>query len=161
MKKLAILALLPFLAGCGFRPLYGDSRLEPQLASVFVEPVAEREGFELRNNLINLLGSDGQTARKAYRLKIFLNKTNQGVALQNDATITRYNDTLAVSYVLTDTKGAEVTRGTQTSMSSFNVANSPYSTLSAQQDADKRAALDIAERIRLDLGVFFRRRGGR
>ena len=83
------------------------------------------------------------------------------MALQNDATITRYNDTLTVNYVLTDAKGTELTRGTQTGLSSYNVATSPYSTLSAQQDADKRAAQDIAERIRLDLGAFFRRRDGR
>jgi hypothetical protein len=33
--------------------------------------------------------------------------------------------------------------------------------LSAQQDADKRAAQDIAERIRIDLAAFFRRKDGR
>jgi LPS-assembly lipoprotein len=108
--------------------------------------------------LINILGSDGRESGKLYHLKISLTATNQGVALQNDATITRYNDTLTVNYTLRDTKGAEVTHGTQTSLSSYNVVSSPYATLSAQQDADKRAAQDIAERIRIDLGAFFRRR---
>jgi len=153
-----LLALLPLIAGCGFRPLYGDARMEPQMASIYVEPVAERDGYELRNTLINLLGSNGQMGGKAYRLRMILSETNQGVALQNDATITRYNDTLTVNYVLSDAKGAEITRGTQTSLSSYNVVASPYSSLAAQQDADKRAVNDIAERIRIDLGVFFRRR---
>jgi LPS-assembly lipoprotein len=158
MKRLfALLVLLP-VAGCGFRPLYGDAKLEPQLSSIFVEPVAERDGYELRNTLIDILGSDGREGGKAYNLKITLTETNQGVALQNDATITRYNDTLTVNYTLRDSKGTEVTRGTQTSLSSYNVVTSPYATLSAQQDADKRAARDIAERIRIDLGAFFRRR---
>jgi LPS-assembly lipoprotein len=148
------------LAGCGFHPLYGDARLQPQLASIYVEPVAERDGYELRNALINILGSNGQVGGKTYRLKLILNETNQGVALQNDATITRYNDTLSVNYVLSDAKGAQVTQGVQTSLSSYNVASSPYSTLSAQQDADKRAVQDIAERIRIDLGVFFRHKDG-
>ena len=84
---------------------------------------------------------------------------NQGVALQNDATITRYNDTLTANYVLSDATGKEITHGTQSSLSSYNVANAPYSTLSAQQDADKRAVQDIADRIRIDLGVFLRRSG--
>ncbi len=35
------------------------------------------------------------------------------------------------------------------------VATSPYATLAARQDAERRAAEDIAYRIRLDLGVFF------
>ncbi|HWC64331.1 MAG TPA: LPS assembly lipoprotein LptE [Rhizomicrobium sp.] len=157
-RKIFILALLPLLAGCGFRPLYGDAGLQPQLASIFVEPVAERDGYELRNTLINLLGSNGREGGKPYRLKIVLTESNQGVALQNDATITRYNDTLTANYSLRDAGGREMAHGTQTSLSSYNVVSSPYATLSAQQDADKRAAQDIAERIRIDLGAYFRRR---
>jgi LPS-assembly lipoprotein len=160
-QRLLLTALLPLLAGCGFHPLYGDARLEPQLASIYVEPVAERDGYELRNTLINLLASNGESGGKAYRLKLNLTETNQGVALQNDATITRYNDTLTVSYVLSDAKGTEITHGTQTSLASYNTVNSPYATLAGQQDADKRAAEEIAERIRLDLGVYFHHRDGR
>jgi LPS-assembly lipoprotein len=156
-----LVALLPLLAGCGFHPLYGDAHLEPQLASIFVEPVPERDGYELRNSLINLLASNGQSAGKAYHLKMTLNESNQGVALQNDATITRYNDTLTVNYVLIDAAGKEVTHGTQTGLASYNTVTSPFATLADQQDADKRATQEIAERIRLDLGVFFRRRDGR
>jgi hypothetical protein len=37
------------------------------------------------------------------------------------------------------------------------VVASPYATLAAEQDSSKRAALDVAERIHLDLGVWFRR----
>ena len=149
------------LVGCGFRPMYGDERLEPQFRSIYVEPVAERDGYELRNSLINLLGSDGQSGGKAYRLKLTLNEANRGVLLENNTTISRYNNTLTVNYTLTDAKGTEVTHGTQSSLSSYNVAPSPYASLAAQQDSDKRAVDDIADRIRMDLGVFFRRRDAR
>ncbi len=145
------------LAGCGFHPLYGG-KLQPQLASIYVEPLEGRDGYALRNQLIDLLGSDGRDAGKAYHLSLMLNQISNGVTLQNDATITRYNDTITASYVLTDAKGTEVTRGSQTSLSSFNVSNSPYSTLAAQQDSDRRASDDLADRIRMDLGVFFSRR---
>jgi LPS-assembly lipoprotein len=155
MKRTLLIACASLaLAGCGFRPLYGG-RLEPQLASIYVEPLPERDGYELRNQLIDLLGSDGREAGKAYHLKLTLNQVSNGVTLQNDATITRYNDTITATYVLTDAKGSEVTRGSQTSFSSFNVSNSPYSTLAVQQDSDRRAADDLADRIRMDLGVFF------
>ncbi len=157
-QAVAALILLPLLAGCGFRAMYADTRLQPQLRSIYVEPVAERDGYELRNTLIDLLGSNGQLRGKTYRLTITLNESNRGVVLENDATITRYNDTLTVNYTLTDAKGAEVTKGTQSSLSSYNVAPSPYATLAAQQDSDKRAAQDIAGRIRTDLAVFFGRR---
>jgi LPS-assembly lipoprotein len=163
MKQLpAPLLLLPLLAGCGFHAMYADDRLEPQFKSIYVEPVADRNGYELRNTLISLLDSDGRPAGKVYHLRLTLNETNQGVVIENNTTnISRYNDTLTVNYTLTDAKGTEITHGTQSSLSSYNVAPSPYATLSTQQDSDKRAAEDIADRIRLDLGVFFRRRDGR
>ena len=154
---LSALALGFALSGCGFHPMYGPS-LSPQLSSIYVEPIAERDGYELRNSLIDLLGSNGEMRGKRYRLTITLRESNQGVALRNDAAITRYNDTLAASFVLTDSNGAKVTEGTQTGLTAYNVTSSPYATLTAQQDADRRVAQDIAERIRLDLAAFFRQR---
>jgi LPS-assembly lipoprotein len=137
--------------------MYGAG-MAPELASIYVEPVSDRDGYELRNTLIDLLGSNGVETGKTYHLTVSLKESNQGVALQNDATITRYNDTLDATYVLTDANGKTVTSGNQTSLSAYNVAQSPYATLMAQQDSDKRAAQDIAERIRLDLAAFFRQR---
>jgi LPS-assembly lipoprotein len=115
----------------------------------------ENDGYELRNQLIDLLGSDGRQAGKNYVLKLTLTEESNGVALQNDATITRYNDTLTASYVLTDSRGKEVTSGSQTSLASYNTSNSPYSTLVVQKDSDRRAAEDLADRIRMDLGAYF------
>jgi LPS-assembly lipoprotein len=144
------------LSGCGFHPMYGGGgKLGPQLASIYVEPVPENDGYELRNQLIDLLGSDGREAGKTYTLKLTLAQESNGVALQNDATITRYNDTLTVSYVLTDANGKQVTSGSQSSLASYNTSNSPYSTLAVQQDSDRRAADDLADRIRMDLGAYF------
>ena len=157
MKKLPVLALTLVLAGCGFHPMYAPG-LAPQLATIYVEPMAERDGYELRNSLIDLLRSDGVQNGKRYRLTVRLNQTSRGVALQNDATITRYNDTLEASYVLTDMAGDTVTTGSQTSLSAYNVSDSPYSTLSAQRDSSKRAAQDIAQRIQTDLAAYFRQR---
>src|SRR5471032_1778918 len=156
MKKLVAIAGCVLLAGCGFHPMYG-SALAPQLSAIYVEPIPERDGYELRNTLIDLLHSDGVLGGKLYRLKITMNENSQGIALQNDAAITRYNDTLNASYVLTDAKGNVLTQGTQKELSAYNVVTSPYATLVSEQDANKRAAQDMAERIHLDLGVWFRR----
>ena len=152
---IAVLAGCLVLAGCGFHPMYGSS-LAPALATVYVEPIAERNGYELRNTLIDALQSDGDKAGKRYNLKVTLNESSQGIALQNDATITRYNNRLEAHYVLSDMQGHELTSGSQTELSAYNVVNSPYATLTAQQDSTKRAAKDVAERIHLDLGVWFR-----
>ena len=156
MRKPAALALCLALAACGFHPMYGSST-GPVLSSVYVEPIAERDGFELRNAMIDDLQSDGEEQGKAYHLKIVLSESPQGIALQNDATITRYNNALTARYTLSDAQGKMLTSGTQTQMSAYNVVQSPYATLVASQDSSKRAAQDIAERIHLDLGVWFRR----
>jgi len=155
MSRLAVIAACLLLAACGFHPLYGRS-IGPALSSVFVEPVPERDGFELRNALIDALQSDGEEQGKAYRLKVTLSESAQGIALQNDATITRYNNTLTARYTLYDAQDKVLTSGTETQMSAYNVVQSPYATLVASQDSSKHAAQDIAERIHLDLGLWFR-----
>src|SRR5690606_2256920 len=95
------IAICVLLAGCGFRPLYGGN-LAPQLSTIYVEEIPERNGFELRTRLIEALNTDGLMAGKRYRLKISLSESSQGIALQNDATITRYNNRMEARYVLTD-----------------------------------------------------------
>jgi LPS-assembly lipoprotein len=156
-----------FLAACGFHPLYGSagagSQLSNSFADIYVEPIADygvaNTGFELRNALINLLDSN-QGAR--YRLKLTLTETTEGIALLTDASITRYNDTLTVHYTLTESEtGKVIAQGEETALSAYNVAPNPYSTLIAQQAADKTAAQDMAERLRLELGVFFEQRASR
>lgn len=147
-------------SACGFHPLYGSHGGDPGasriFSSVYVEPIAEDAGYELRNSLIDLLDTTGQTRDPRYRLKIELKDQLQGAALQNDASITRYNYTLTADYTLTDsTTGNVVTHGEVSSLDAYNVVASPYATLVAQKDAQRRAGDELAERIRLDLGVYF------
>jgi len=164
MKRAAAIIASLLLGGCGFHPLYGgmNGDMQVTLSSIYVEPVPERIGYELRNTMIDLLDGPGTPGGASYRLKLGLTQTTQGIALQNDATITRYNDTLTVTYELFDAAGHIVTKGAETGLSAYNVlpssSSANYGTLIAQQDADKRAAQDIANRIRFDLNVYFSKR---
>ena len=63
---LATLALA-VLVGCGFHPMYGPS-LSPSLSSIYVEPIAERDGYELRNSLIFTVMVGLITTAQAYWL---------------------------------------------------------------------------------------------
>src|ERR1700744_3738248 len=59
-RVMAVLAGGALLAACGFHPLYGTIGADPAaqqiFASIYVEPIAhERVGYDLRNNLIDLL----------------------------------------------------------------------------------------------------------
>jgi LPS-assembly lipoprotein len=160
------------LSACGFRPLYGRLGADPGaqqiFASVYVEPIdLERVGYELRNSMIDILEARATPQAATYRLQIVLQERQDGAAVQNqvvsglnETTITRYNYTLIANYALTDAKGAVVTKGVESTLSAYNVVSSPYATLIAQQDAQKRAADDIAYRLRTDLGVFFAQKTG-
>ena len=161
----AAFVVVLFTAGCGFHPLYGTaslgSSLANQLSDIYVEPIQDYgvadTAYELRNYLVENLNANEPHAR--YKLKASLSETTQGLALLTDASITRYNDTLTVHYQLIDARnGKAVLSGDEVGLSAYNVVTSPYATLVAQQDADKRAAQDIAERLKIRLGVFFDRR---
>jgi LPS-assembly lipoprotein len=169
MKYAAVVLLGLLLSGCGFRPLYAvpdtpGGSMQATLRSIYVEPVPERLGYQLRNRMIDVLDGRGQPGGARYALKLTLTTKSEAIGVQSQTTsggitqtaITRYNDTLTVNYELSDARsGAVVTKGVETGLSAYNVLNSPYATLAVQQDADRRAAEDIADRIRIALAVWF------
>jgi LPS-assembly lipoprotein len=169
MRRFAPLFCL-VLAGCGFHPLYavpGENHGETQ--AIYVEPMPDRIGYELRNQLIDILDARAESAGATYRLRVTLAEKKLPIGIQSQAVpsgagaavltqtvITRYNDTLTVEYDLIDLKtNKSLTHGVESGLSAYNVLTSPYATLAAQRDADKRAADDIADRVRLDLAVYF------
>ena len=166
---LASLGLALLLGGCGFHPLYAvpgsaHGSMRTNLGSIYVEPIPDRLGYELRNQLIDLLDARADSGGAAYRLHVTLSLKSEAIGVQSQpapggltqTAITRYNDTLTVEYELIDLKtNTAVTRGTEIGLSAYNVLSSPYATLAVQQDANKRAADDIADRIRIALAVYF------
>lgn len=159
--SLAILSSVLALSACGFRPLYatGPQGVGPAdaLAAIYVEPIPERVGYELRNQLLDRLGGMGRAEGAAYRLKISLRENSEGVAIRPNASITRYNYTLMAHYDLYPSGDTTpVKSGDVSALAAYNVASSPYATVVAEQDAGDRAAGDIVERLRVELAVFFR-----
>jgi LPS-assembly lipoprotein len=156
------------VAACGFQPLYGTAggtgATAPgvAMASIYVEPVPERVGTQLRNELLDLFGASGQAGGAAYQLKLLITRElTQPVSLERNATITRFNYQLTAHYELIPANAtAPATAGDVTSLTAYNVASSPYATVIAQRDASDRAARDIAERIRTELAVYFRQAAG-
>jgi LPS-assembly lipoprotein len=148
------------LSACGFRPLYasGPDGTGPgdAMAAIFVESIPERVGYQLRNHLLDRFGATGRSEGAAYRLKVTLREQRLGVAIRPNASITRYNYTLEARYDLFRTGGTEAVKsGNVSALAAYNVATSPYATVIAEQDASDRAAGDIAERLRVELAVFF------
>ncbi|MBL9011408.1 MAG: hypothetical protein JNL56_09540 [Alphaproteobacteria bacterium] len=151
------------LAGCGFRPLYGTSSIpqgaESAFATIRVEPIAatndsDRIGFLVAEALDRTLHTPGHNEPVAYALAVKLADERRGLAVQDDASVTRYNYRLVAEWALTPL-GAETpaTSGRAETTASYNVVDSQYATLVARKDAEDRAAREIAEQIKLRLAV--------
>lgn len=163
-----VLAAALLLAGCGFRPLYGTASLPEgataAFASVRIDPIvatndSDRIGFLLSDALDTALHAPGVKAEARYVLTLKLADERRGLGVQDDASITRYNYRLAAEWTLTPV-GAEMplASGTAQTTASYNVVDSQYSTLVARGDAEKRAAREIAEQIKLRVAVALGKR---
>ncbi len=163
--KVIIGALLAAsLSACGFAPLYGvhegtASRTENELAQIQVLPVRDdRLGYDVYNALFERLSPNGEPVTPDYTLRVRLREDREGVAIERDASITRYNYRLNAHYTLMDVRsGNAIHEGDSRSIAAYNVVDNQFATLSAQRDAEERAAVELSEDIRLRLGIFFDR----
>jgi LPS-assembly lipoprotein len=147
------------LAACGFQPLYGtfgNKTADTTFRSIYVEPIPDRVGYQLRSNLLDLFDAPPTPQGAKYRLRIELRAEEKGLALEETATVTRFSYHLTARYQLLRTGNTEILKkGIVYSLTSYNVVQSPYATVVAEKDAQDRAAQDIAERLRTELAVYF------
>jgi LPS-assembly lipoprotein len=161
-KPVLALGLAALLGACSFRPLYAVHGSSPAaqavFGSIYVDPIeGERIGYELRNVLIDGLEGAAKPGEALYRLKVTAKQSIEGIAVEPNATTTRYNYLLFAHYELSSMRtGSVLKSGDETTLGAYDVVASPYSTIVAQQAAQQRAAEDIAARIQVDLAVFLR-----
>lgn len=164
LMKSGLFAILALgLSACGFQPLYGERaggiRTDAELAQIHVVPVDNgRTGHDVYNALIDRLSPNGEPLDPDYQLYLDLAEEREGVAIERDASITRYNYLLLARYRLVDARsGNTVHEGQSRSIASYNVVDSQFATLMAQRDAEERAATELSEDIKLRLAIFFDR----
>ncbi len=158
-RLLSVVAISLLVSACGFTPLYGSNAgnraAEESLSSIAVEaPTGEERLNKLvQVALIDALAPDGtRTSAPLYKLEIRLRDSRRGLLIQDDTSITRYNFRVTATWRLTDPAGGRVvTEGKATSTVSYNVADSPFSTVIAREDAERRAVRELADEIRLRL----------
>ncbi|MFV3127319.1 LPS assembly lipoprotein LptE [Niveispirillum sp. KHB5.9] len=158
-----MLALLPAMLGaCGFKPVYGtgahESAVGVALANVQIDPIVDRNGQVLRNNLIDRFYTDGRPASPRYRLSVALAATEEELGIQKDATATRARLRLQASYELIEiSTGQVVYRTFSRSVVSFNLLDSQFAVLATRQDAYDRGLTELADDIRTRLSLYFAR----
>lgn len=152
----SILALL--LGACGFRPIYAEPANggAPLNQLVAIRSVAAPdEILGLITGALNdrIVLREGQSPK--YDLYVEARESAERLAVQIDATVTRYNYRLIASYTLIDLETGKRAAGRVRAVTSYNIVSSQYSTLFAEKTAQKKAARLLAEEIERDLLIRF------
>jgi LPS-assembly lipoprotein len=138
------------LSGCGFTPLYGETGGGAGLSRVAVTTPDDRLGYRLREQLEDAFGRDASAA-PLYRLTTEVQQTRRPLGRRIDDTASRYELTVKAAWALAPAAGGDAVTGAQTTTVTYAAADQPYAAIAAQQDAEDRAAADLAQLIRLDL----------
>lgn len=168
MIRRAALALLTAavltggLSACGFRPLYGDlgdgTMAADQLRRIQLDTRNDRIDYLVRTNLIKGLQIQYADAPPAYTLRVRMRDRREGVAVERDTSITRFNYELRAQFALSDLDtGTVLFEGRTRSVAAYNVVDNQFATLSAQRDAEERAAQAISDDIKLQVAIYFDR----
>jgi len=157
-----ILAGTGLLAGCGFQPLYGNrsqaNSAPAQFAQIDVTGIDGRTGHHLRNYLIDQFSARGGNYKKLYRLDISLSEQKDGLAIRQDESVTRFNYRVLSAIRLVRLRDQQpVFETSLRATSAFNVVKSEFATLSAERDAQERAARDLSAEIITRLAIYFQR----
>lgn len=145
-----VLALPLALAACGFEPVYGPgsaaSTLENRLLTS--EP-RTRDAYLLNQRIEERFG---RATDPAYRLSVILDVTEDGLAIDTDGNIDRFNVIGKARFILRDmATDAEIISGEASNFTGYSATGSTVSTLAAQRDARKRLMTILADQITIRL----------
>lgn len=153
------------LGGCGFKPLYGSRTpdgaatgnvgIDRQLAGIRVEPIANRLGQQVHNALRDGFNPLGQPAASTHRLSINLVVRTYGALARSDLSATRRNVEITAFYRLTDSAGNQVLSDSSQANTGYDEFDDPLNDLTANEHAQERAALQLAEMIKTRVAAFF------
>jgi len=151
------------LLGCGFRPLYAppagtsaEDSAAVRLAAVHVDPIANREGQLLRNELVDLLDPGRHQADTDYNLQVTLKYRQSDLAYEDTGFATRANLRIDARYVLVQqSSGTPLTTGLSRVVTSYNLTDSFFSAYTTAESERHRAVKQIAHDIRRRLAAYF------
>ncbi|WP_309644931.1 LPS assembly lipoprotein LptE [Phenylobacterium sp.] len=149
------------LAGCGFTPLYGAPGVTAQLTAIQVTTPPGRTGQLIREHLDDALARDKGAAPR-YRMDLRLSETRYPRGVRVDNVATRYEYVLIAAYTLSALpSGSPVKSGSARVEVTYDSADQPYASISAQQDAQDRAAGEAARKIELELAAWLATQAGK
>ena len=160
IPALALILALVVLGACAVEPLYGSRAGKGRgggAAAIEIVPVKDRVGHIVRNHLIDSLTPRGQPTHPDYRLTLSVEQEKTPLLIQLDDHATRFNLALRARFSLADRDGTVVYSDAAQATGSFNVVESGFATVMAEQDAAEEAARVLSEEILTLLLLYLRR----
>ena len=161
MKKIKLfLCLIIFFlfTNCGYEPIYSNNvNTNKELLSISVKNIKDRSGQILRNSLLNQLNPEKERVIIKYKLTVEISESRSQLAYRRDMSATRADLIVTANYLLTEIKSGEIILKQETkSISSFDVVESVYATLTAEKDARNKNLQIISDDIFTNLVIFFK-----
>lgn len=150
------------LSGCGWERLYADPQSGPagaELRAIKVLPISERIGQRLEMALRNALNPDGEATPSRYALSttMLYSLSNLGIQSQGTATLGQI-DVHSTSY-LTDIKTGKILLTISLhDQNAFELNPNQYSTIVAEDDAQRRTVAELSQEIVRRLNLFMERK---
>ncbi len=161
LRTFALLFALLAVAGCGFEPMYGAPRGQPNAAvagmsETRIALIADRPGQELRNNLLDRMTPYGQPAKPRFELQVSLGERLDRLGIARDDTATYGRITLTANFALRDIESGRVVHTGQSRWTNgFTMVSSHFANLTSEQAARSRGLQEVGEDIRQQLGLYF------
>jgi LPS-assembly lipoprotein len=161
-RAFAILMLSLAVAGCGFKPMYGDNAtatsgpVSAKMESIDIRPIPDRLGQVVRNELVDAIAPQGPSGTPVYELALKVGEEREDVGLRQNASATRANYRMSAKFELREIASDKVVlTGTTWAETAFDIVQQDYPTVIAQQDAQEKLAAELAEEIKTRIAVFF------
>lgn len=157
-KILPALLLSLGLGGC-LQPMYGGlagNNLRSDLAAIKVEPIPDRIGHYLANELVFALNGSGSEVTPKYRLVISVTEKVQTPLVDTiSGRATAANVIVDANYKLIPSGATEpITEGTAFVAASYDRTSQRFANLRAARDAEIRAAKALSDQIHTRLASY-------
>ncbi len=151
-----VVALLPLLSACGFKPLHSQEQRalrDVQVESVQIITDNTRYGQLLKAEIQDQVNPDAIHAEKPFTMTIKFKLTEISLFINPDGTSSRGDMMFSSDYVVARKfDGKIIDTGTITRVSSYNISETAdYGTYVSREDATRRGVLELAQDYKLRL----------
>lgn len=144
-RRTVLIGLTGLVAGCGFRPVYGENGgADALVGAVQLQEAVDPESFAFRERMRRRIGhaEDGAAFRLVYQLEI----EEDPVAINQAADVTRYQVTAIANWRLVRLNdGTLESEGTVKTNGAYDATAAPFATRSAQRSEREQLATELAE----------------